>query len=99
MDKDELAACKKALSDIISVCESHKGLADEYANKPDDEAAEGEAPPMEAEPVAEIAIEDLGSPDEESSDELPPPISVIDRPGAKHLNVKRGRGRPPKAKY
>ncbi len=95
MEKDELEACKSALADIISVCESHKGLADEYKDEPDGDEGEAPAEMLDAEPVAEMQLDDVGEPHDESDI-----ISVVDRPGgASALNLKRGRGRPRKGSY
>lgn len=91
MENDELEMCKQALADIIAVCDSHKGLADSYQDKEE-----------ESEPAVSVEIDAAPEAREEAEeappmDDLPPPISVIDRPGAKApLNVKRGRGRPRK---
>lgn len=98
MENDELAACKEALEDIIAVCDSHRGLADKYKDEsePEGDAAVvvevGEPPQSMAEETAE--------PPAEEQDEGPPPISIIDRPGAKiPPKVKRGPGRPRKGGY
>jgi len=98
MKNDELAMCKEALEDIIAVCDSHRGLADKYKDEQHEEAS-GEQEP-------EVAVEiSAGPPPEETIEEAPeddgpPPISIIDRPGAKiPPKMKRGPGRPRKGGY
>ena len=97
---DELEMCREALGEIISKCESYKGLASKY-----EQEKNGEAPPPaeDAEPSLEIEI-DAATPEEEMADDHdleqePAPLSVVDRPAARMPNMPRKRGRPRKGSY
>lgn len=96
MDESELEACKEALGEIISTCESYKGLASKY------EAEEQEAAPP---PAVEVEIEAApveGLEQEEFSEDEGEPISLVERPadrGVGEVRRKRGPGRPRKGGY
>lgn len=102
MENDELEACKEALDDIIAACDSHRGLVEKYKDEGQGEE-QGEhdaALVVEVGEAPESAAEEAAEPMADEQDEGPPPISIIDRPGAKiPPKVKRGPGRPRKGGY
>ncbi len=97
MDESELEACKEALGEIISTCESYKGLASKYATEDEQEAAPPPAVEVEIEaaPVGGLEQEEFGEDEDE-------PISLVERPadrGVGEVRRKRGPGRPRKGGY
>lgn len=111
MESDELQACKDALSEIIDKCDTFRGLADAYKDKPEHEPAAVEVE-IKGEPADDHDLDQGGSSIEEllsddGGEEDPGALSVVERPAARSsrpsapppIEPKRGRGRPRKGSY